>query len=257
MNARIHDGGPGERAYVREAAGVAIARRPRRGVRGTRRNGLVTPAGLVEQFVVLPKRAGDRAQTPLVRGAQAEFVLLVRIALDRVPGGTRRETGRREAAVVDRRTVALVVIGIHAARVIRVVADLFHVAHEIAAGINGLQIAELAIHRPRCALELVLVVSIVEQRDFERLQRRAIRGVGLAVEHAPRVHVLVGLRDQEVPLIAEFVAHLRAYSLVGNGVDGSGSQAVVIDDRAAGRNAEAGVRQAVRALSVDRRKMRI
>src|ERR1700736_1903320 len=41
----IHDGRPGRRAYVREAA--AIARRARRPVRRTRRNGLVIPAGLI------------------------------------------------------------------------------------------------------------------------------------------------------------------------------------------------------------------
>ena len=93
MNAWVHHGRPGKRAHVREAAGIAITRRPRRGVRSTRRNVLVTPAGLVQQLIVFPKRAGDRAETPLVRRAQAQFVLLVRVAFDRVPGGARREAG--------------------------------------------------------------------------------------------------------------------------------------------------------------------
>src|SRR5882762_10568087 len=80
MNAGIHDGRTGNRADVRKAA--VVARRTRRAIRRTRRNGLVTPAGLVIQGVVLPECTGDRAETPLVRGAQAQFVLLVRVALD-------------------------------------------------------------------------------------------------------------------------------------------------------------------------------
>ena len=40
---------------------------------------------------------------------------------------------------------ALVVVGIHAARVIGVVADLVDVADQVAARIDGLQVAELAI----------------------------------------------------------------------------------------------------------------
>src|ERR1700676_950335 len=157
LNTWVHDGRAGDRADVRKAA--VVARRPRSAIRGTRRDGLVVPAGLVIQSVVFPKGAGDCAQTPLVRRAQTKFVLLVGVALDRVPGGFRREAGRRERAVVARsRTVALVVIRIHAACVIRVVAGLLDLAHEVTAGIDGLQISELAVHRQRGALESVLVV---------------------------------------------------------------------------------------------------
>ncbi len=79
LHPRIHDGRAGERADVREAAG----RCPGPLCRRTRRNVLVVPAGLVVQLVVFPEGADDRPQPPLIRRAQAEFVLLVGVALDR------------------------------------------------------------------------------------------------------------------------------------------------------------------------------
>src|SRR5580700_3941153 len=80
INPWIRDGRPGKSAYVCEAA--AVARRSWRPVCGTRRNGLVIPPRLVEQCVVLPKHAANRAQAPFVRSAQPEFVLLMCIAFD-------------------------------------------------------------------------------------------------------------------------------------------------------------------------------
>ncbi len=245
LHTGVHDGRAGERADVRLAAGIAIARRAGRRVRGAGRHGLVQPGGLVVQHVILPVRPADRAQPPLVRRAQAKFVLLVHVALGLVPGGARGEAGGLQRGIVyerarARRAVALVVVGKYTARVVRVVADLIDVAHQVAAGVDGLQIAELAVHRPGGALELVLVVGGVEQRDLERLQRRAIRGIGLLVEHSPCVHVLIGLGDQHVPIIAELVQRLGAYPLVGDGVDVVADHVGVIDGRAAGRNAEGG-----------------
>src|ERR1019366_8765552 len=155
LNPGIYHGRPGSRTYVREAAG--IARRARCAVRGTRGNGLVHPAGLVVQLVGLPIRAGDGPQPPVVRRAHAEFVLLVLVLLHRVPRGARREASWLKVRVPEAlvqalerarsRAEALVVIGVDAARVIRVVADLIDIAHEVAAGVDGLQVAELAVHR--------------------------------------------------------------------------------------------------------------
>ena len=118
-------------------------------VRGARRNGLVHPGGLVVELVVLPERADDAAHAPVVRRAQAELVLLVLVAA-RSSARWRSASSRWTSAwTLQRpiRAVALVVIGIDAARVIGVVAGLIDVAHEVAAGIDGLQIAELAVRR--------------------------------------------------------------------------------------------------------------
>src|ERR1019366_10391187 len=78
-----------DRSDVRQAADFAI--------RGTRRDGLVLPGGLVIQLVVLVVGADDAAQAPVVRRTEAQFVLLVQVLLGRVPGGTRREAGRLQA----------------------------------------------------------------------------------------------------------------------------------------------------------------
>src|SRR6185437_11219986 len=110
LHPRIHHGRAGKRADVAEAAGVS-----RPAVRRTGRHVLVVPAGLVVELVVLPEDAGDRAQPPLIRGAQAELMLLVGIALDRAPGRARGEALGGEVGRVRARTVALVVIRIHAA----------------------------------------------------------------------------------------------------------------------------------------------
>ena len=93
-------------------------------------------------------------------------------------------------------------------------------------------------------------MGAVEQGDLERLQRRAIRRIRLLVEHALRLHVLVRLRDQRVPVVVELVQRLHADSLVGDGVDRSGGRVVVVDDRAAGRNTEPRVRRRTRRLAV-------
>src|ERR1700722_16943836 len=95
LNTGIHDARPGSRADVRKAAGIARvdAWNP---ARGAGRNRLVAPAGLVEQLVVLVICADDAAQAPLVRRAQADFLLQVLVFLDRVPDGAGREASRLE-----------------------------------------------------------------------------------------------------------------------------------------------------------------
>src|ERR1700728_533218 len=88
LNTGILYGRARESADIRQAA--AIAERARRAVRGARRDVLVHPGGLVVDGVVLPERTADGAHPPVIRRAQAQFVLLVRIALSRVPSGTWR-----------------------------------------------------------------------------------------------------------------------------------------------------------------------
>ena len=85
------DGRAGDRADVRQAA--AVARRSRRAIRGAWRNGLVVPVGLVVQLVGLPEGARDRAKAPVVRRADAEFMLLVLVFLGRMPERAGREAG--------------------------------------------------------------------------------------------------------------------------------------------------------------------
>ena len=76
----------------------------------------------------------------------------------------------------------------------------------------------------------------VEQRDLQRLQRRAVRSIGLLIEHARGVHVLERLRDQHVPVIVDLVQRLNAHALVVNRVDGICDHRGVAERRAAGRH---------------------
>src|ERR1700722_388181 len=154
LNTGIFDAAPGESADIREAAG--IARRSRRAVRRARRNALVHPGGPVEEFVVFVVRADDAAQTPVVRRAQANLVLHVFIALGRPPGRAGRKALRREGRIAAAaRAVALIVVGIRPTRIVRIVADLADVPNEVPAGVARLQVAELAVHRPRSVLESI------------------------------------------------------------------------------------------------------
>ena len=240
LDAGILDAGAGERADIREAAG--IARRARQAVRGARRYGLVLPTGAVEEFVVLVVRADDAAQAPLIRRAQTNFVLHMLIALGRSPRSARREAGRRERVGGGSRAVALIVVRIMATRVVRVVADLVDVTHEVAAGVDRPYGTELAVDRPRRVLELILVESRIEQRDFERRQRHAVRGVGRLVEHPLRIHVLVHLREQHIPVVIDLEQSLRADPLVRDGIAGPAHDAVVVDGRGVRRHAARVVR---------------
>jgi len=78
---------------------------------------------------------------------------------------------------------------------------LIDIAYQVSAGVDGLQIAKLAVHGPRGVFELVLVIGWIEQGDLERPERPTVGGVGLIVEHALRIHVLIGLRDQHIPVV--------------------------------------------------------
>src|SRR6185437_3952346 len=130
LSARIFNRGTRGRADVREAAGVSGC--ARRAVRGAGRYGLVQPIGLVEQLVGLVERADDAADAQILRRAQADFMAHVLVALLFPPGGARRVAARGEIGIAGAAihgitgswAVALIVVGEHAARIIRVVADL-------------------------------------------------------------------------------------------------------------------------------------
>src|ERR1700748_1951723 len=141
--ARHGDGRARRRADVREAAAVASG--TGRIVRGARGNGLVVPATLVEEVVVFPEGAGNRAQAPVIRCAEAQFVLLVGVAFVLEPGGAGREARRFEVRIADWRPETLVVVRVHAARVVRIVADLLDVADEVTAGVDGLHRTDFAV----------------------------------------------------------------------------------------------------------------
>jgi hypothetical protein len=194
-----------------------------------RGHGLVVPTGLVVKLVVFPVGADDRTQTPIVRRADPELVLLMLVFFHRVPVSAGREAGGLQRRVpAGTRAVALIVVGVHAAGVVGVVADLIDIAHQIAAGVHGFQLAELAVDRPRRAFELILVVRRIEQRDLERAERRAIRAVGLIVEYALRVHVLISLRDQDIPIVVDLEQRFDAGTFVGHRIDGVADQLALL-----------------------------
>src|SRR5262249_61131446 len=112
LDAGVLDGRAGNGADVGKAA---IAHGSGRGAGG---DGFVVPAGLVVQHVLLPERADDAAQAPVIRRAQPELVLLVLVLLGRAPEGARGEAGGLKVRVVVGRAIALVVVGIDAARVV-------------------------------------------------------------------------------------------------------------------------------------------
>ena len=177
----------GHSRFWREVA-LAGHAATRNDVRGASGNRLVAPRRVVVDPQSLGVDAGDEAQAPVVRGADAELVRQVRGALLLAPGRARRAAGRRQRAIaraVDRivacgaehaRTgaVALVVVGVHATCVIRVVLHLVDGAVEVATGVDSVQRTDFAVQRPRRIRELVVVVRVIEQRDLARLQCNAV-----------------------------------------------------------------------------------
>ena len=88
---------------------------------------------------------------------------------------------------------------------------------------------------------------------MQGLQRLPVRGVGLLVEDAFGLHVLVRLRDEHVPVVIELVQQFGANALVRDRVDRPACDRAVIEHGTSRRYAPACVRQAVWALAIDRR----
>ena len=217
------------------------------------------PAREVIEDVVLVEGPDDATQTPVVRRAEAQLVLDMLVAFDRPPIARRRVALRVGDRVVTAApgAIALVVVRIHAARVVRVVTRLLDVAGEIAAGVHRLDVAELAVDGPRGALEAVLVVGRVEERHLQRRERGTVGRQRLLVEHPRRIHRLVRLRDEHVPVVVDLRQQLHARADVGHRVDRTRRDRVVVQDLATRRNAVAGVDLVVGADAIDGRVIRV
>jgi hypothetical protein len=132
-------------------------------------DGTVLYIQAVWSYSLLSSQYAPRSRAaPVVRRAHAEFVLLVVFAR---PSARWRSARSRsvQARGVGARAVALVVIGIHAARVIGVVPDLVDVAHQVAAGVDRLEHRQSCRSRSTRCSRTCPCRRRVEQRDFERL----------------------------------------------------------------------------------------
>src|SRR5208337_514690 len=89
--------------------------------------GLVIPVHLFVDIIFFVEQTAERAQAPIVRRADPDLVALMRVLFDVVPGRTRREA-LRLAGERSTRTDALIIVGILAARVVRIVLHLIDVA---------------------------------------------------------------------------------------------------------------------------------
>src|ERR1019366_974350 len=69
-----------------------------------------------------------------------------------------------------------------AARIVRIVVGLVDVTIEVPPGIDGLQIAELAVERPRRVLEPILVIGRDEGRVLPRSELLAVGPTGYCVD---------------------------------------------------------------------------
>ena len=196
--------------------------------------------------VVLVEQAADRAHTPVVGRAQAEFVADVSIPLGVAPRRGRRlavRLGRiQTTGSVVTRIIALVIVDVRAARVVGVVLDLVDVAHQVTAGIHGLERANAAAQGPRGIRELVLGIRRVVQLHGVRRLRVAERIGAHFGEHAVRLHVLVGLCYQQVPVVVERHEPRNAYTLVNDRVDRPAGGQAVVDHHAVGRHLAVRVR---------------
>ena len=206
----------------------------------------VQPLGVVVDVVLFPVDTADAAQPPVIRRARAKLLAVVSVFLGLLPYGARRVaggiriTGPDWVSVLVRgrrpgigETGALIIVAVDAARVVGVVLLLRrYCAPGSCAAYTSLIVADLAVDGQRGVLELVLVVGGVVQGDRQRWQRHAalrladgVEGYSLgAVRHlvkdALRVHVLIALREQRIPVLVHFPQHRRPDSLVGDRIDG-------------------------------------
>ena len=132
---------------------------------------------------------------------------VVPVAHRRVAGqgldGHRREFDRVE--VPGTRADTPVVRACHATQVVGVVLLAFDVTSQVGAGVHGLQVTKAAAERPGRALVTILRESRGEGGDLVGRQGSAV-GVGrVGVEIAVRVHVLVVLPNEQIPVIGELV----------------------------------------------------
>ena len=164
----------------------------------------------LERFIV----GTQDCTNPLAfRRGHAEFVALVRGAdvVGPVPG---RRIAIRCAAIVTEVIVsgvgALIEDAIGRTRVVGVITLLRNVARHIGAGVDHLEIANLAVQRPGGVPVIVGAVLRHEQRRRQAGQRLIVIAVGLRGKRALGVQLLIRFGQQQIPvgrnLPAEFDA---------------------------------------------------
>ncbi len=161
-----------------------------------------------------------------------------------IPAQDRRVADRRAVGGVARPAAAgaRVVEPTRGAGVVRVIHVRIDVAAQVRAGVDGLEIADLAVHGPGGARELVPVPRRHERAFLERLQRRETEAHRELHWHSFCIEVLVALLDQDVPVVVDLVKPRQAQSLVGSRVLRALDEIVVVVGGELG-----GVRRAVGA----------
>ena len=190
--------------------------------RAAGRDRLVVPVLVVldlERFVV---GTDDCADALAFGGAHAEFVALVRGADLIRPVAGRRVAVRRRAhvPVVVRPTGALVENAVGRTGVVGVVTLRRDMTGHVGAGVDHLEVANLAVQRPGGVPVIVLAELRHEQGRLQAGQRLIVVGVGLGGEAALGVQTLIRFGDQQVPIRGDLPAQLNAPAHVVDRVRG-------------------------------------
>src|SRR6202042_2437581 len=119
--------------------------------------------------------------------------------------GFARGTKPTAAAAETRAAAAGVVKAIGAAGVIRVIVGLVDVPDQVAAGIHRLQVADFAIDGPGGVFILILVPCGAEGSVLPGSEHLSIGSDRELSELAVGFHVLVALRNQDVPIIIDLI----------------------------------------------------
>ena len=103
------------------------------------------------------------------------------------------------------------------------------VARQISAGVDGLEIGDSAIYGPGRGLGLVLVPCRHERAFLERLQRIETDAERELHRHAFRIQALIGLLDQDVPVVVDLIEAGEPKSLVGRRILRALDDVVVVE----------------------------
>ena len=121
---------------------------------------------------------------------------LMRSAHGAVPSRTRRiALGVRvePGDGIFRAGHALIIVGVEAAGIVRIILALFDITHQVTTGVHGLERTEAPVDSQRRVFELILVIRRIEERDRQIRQPLSIGPGGHLIEYALCVHVLVRL----------------------------------------------------------------
>ncbi len=161
------------RGHIRQADGPA-RERSRKVFGRAGRDCLLQEVHVVLDLKIFPVSPEEAAQPPVVRRRRPDLVALVRALEIVVPAHDRRVAGggARVAQVRTAAARARVIEPSRGAGVVRVIHVGIDVAGQVRAGVDSLDIADLAVDRPGCALGLILVPGRHEGGFLQRLQRR-------------------------------------------------------------------------------------